>query len=89
MTYRKRLATLEQKDGGPEPLIVFFKTFYEGKDGGIESEYCSATIIEGRNKGTNLQRDISETFEQFSTRAVKVAATRRSVAMTGSGDTLV
>jgi len=76
VTRRKRLEALEQKGGGAEPLIVFFKTFFEGKDGSIESECCSATIVEGLNKGTSLQRDISETFEQFSARAVKVAAAK-------------
>lgn len=69
MSIKRRLETMERNTGGSDPLIVFFRTMIEGKDGSVESEIYSASIATGTHSGTYLKRIEGETFEQFQDRA--------------------
>jgi len=74
MNINRRLESLEQKAGGSEPLIVFFRTFYESKDGGIEEDLCfRASVAEGPYTGTHVVRDGNEPFEDFKVRVRSIA----------------
>ncbi len=73
MSIRTRLAAMERKTGNTEPLTVFFRTFYEGRDGEIADEIYSATIVEGPNNGQRVERMGDETFEQFQGRVGTIA----------------
>ena len=73
MSIRRRIEAMEREAGGSDPLIVFFKTFLEEKDGGTASEVWSASIVTGPNSGTFLQREDDQTFEDFQARAYAVS----------------
>ncbi len=72
MSIKRRLEAMEREAGGPDPLIVFFKTFFEGKDGSVESQIWSASVVDGPYGGTQIKRQGNETFEEFQARCYAV-----------------
>ncbi len=68
MNIKRRLEAMEQKSGGSEYLIVFFRTVFEAKSGGVEGEIWKATIVTGPHAGAFVERHSAETFEQFEIR---------------------
>ena len=73
MNIKRRLEAMEQKSGGSEYLIVFFRTVFEAKSGGVEGEIWKATIVTGPHAGTFVERQSAETFDQFETRCKAVS----------------
>jgi|GEM_PF-2779001 len=68
MNFKRRLEAMEQKSGGLDYLIVYFRTVYEAKDGGIEDEIWKASVVTGPHAGAFVERDSSESFEDFEAR---------------------
>ncbi|BDY15013.1 hypothetical protein Sulfitobl28_09830 [Sulfitobacter pontiacus] len=73
MNIKRRLEAMEQKSGGSEYVIVFFRTVFEAKSGGVEGEIWKATIVTGPHAGTFVERQSAETFDQFETRCRAVS----------------
>mgnify|MGYP003135582588 FL=1 len=73
MNIKRRLEVMEQKSGGSEYLIVFFRTVFEAKSGGVEGEIWKATIVTGPHAGAFVERQSAETFDQFEIRCKAVA----------------
>ena len=73
MNIKRRLEAMEQKSGGSEYLVVFFRTVFEAKSGGVEGEIWKATIVTGPHAGTFVERQSAETFDQFETRCKAVS----------------
>ncbi len=73
MSIKRRLEAVEREAGGTDPLIVFFRTFFDGKDGGIESEVWTASILSGSYCGTFLKRQGDESFDEFQARVHAVS----------------
>lgn len=73
MNIKRRLEAMEQKSGGTEYLIVFFRTVFEAKSGGVEGEVWKATIVTGPHAGAFVERQSAETFDQFETRCKAVS----------------
>lgn len=77
MNVKKRIDALEQRNGGPEAEIIFFRTSYEGKEGEFTSENCLASIANGPNRGVQIESVDGEAFEEFQDR-VRVVAKKES-----------
>ncbi len=73
MSIKCRLEAMEREAGGADPLIVLFRTIFDGKDGSIESEVWSASIASGPYCGTYLERQGDETFDKFRARSYAVS----------------
>ena len=68
MNIKRRLEAMEKKAGSLDYLIVYFRTVFEAKDGGIEGEIWKASVVTGPNAGAFVERHSAETFEQFEIR---------------------
>lgn len=73
MNIKRRLEAMERKSGGLEYLIVYFRTVYEAKDGGIEGEVWNASVVTGPHGGALVKRHSTETFEDFEARCQAVS----------------
>ncbi|UWR37689.1 hypothetical protein [Sulfitobacter sp. W074] len=65
MNIKRRLEAMERKSGGLDYLIVYFRTVFEAKDGGIEGEIWNASVVTGPHAGSFVKRQSTETFEEF------------------------
>ncbi|WP_156025812.1 hypothetical protein [Sulfitobacter sp. 20_GPM-1509m] len=73
MNIKRRLEAMEQKLGGSDYLIVFFRTVFEAKGGGIDGEIWNASIVTGPHAGAFVKRQNTEAFEDFEARCIAVS----------------
>ncbi|WP_336042563.1 hypothetical protein [Pseudooceanicola nanhaiensis] len=64
MSLKRRINSVEKAHGPSEPTIVFFRTFYEGRDGEVTAEVVRAYIL----GGPYLERGQEEDPESFKER---------------------
>ena len=66
MRLKQRLEAAERKeDGGKGPLIIYLRTIYEGKHGGVDREYRRAVIVGGLGQSDLLAQKNDEGTEAF------------------------
>lgn len=66
MRLKQRLEAAERKEsGGKGPLIIYLRTIYEGKHGGVEEEYRRAVIVGGLGQSGPLAQESDESAEVF------------------------
>lgn len=73
MNIKRRLEAMEQKSAGLEYLIVYFRTVFEAKEGGIEGEIWKASVVTGPHAGAFVERDSAETLEDFQARCQAIS----------------
>lgn len=73
MNIKRRLEAMEQKSGGLDYLIVYFRTVFEAKDSGIEGEIWKASVVTGPHAGAFVERDSAETLEDFQARCQAIS----------------
>ncbi|MBO9440278.1 MULTISPECIES: hypothetical protein [unclassified Sulfitobacter] len=73
MNIKRRLEAMEQKSGGLDYLIVYFRTVFEAKGGGIEGEIWKASVVTGPHAGAFVERDSAEALEDFQARCQAIS----------------
>ncbi|SFG69078.1 hypothetical protein [Sulfitobacter dubius] len=73
MNIKRRLDAMERKSGGLDYLIVYFRTVYEDKAGGVEAEIWNASVVTGPYAGAFVKRHTTEAFEEFEARCEAVS----------------
>ncbi len=73
MNIKRRLEAMENKVSGGDYMIVFFRTVFEAKDGGVEGEIWNASIVNGPHAGAFVKRHYSEAIDAFKARCQAVS----------------
>jgi hypothetical protein len=73
MNIKRRLEAMEQKSGGLDYLIVYFRTVFAAKGGGIEGEIWKASVVTGPHAGAFVERDSAEALEDFQARCQAIS----------------
>ncbi len=68
MSVKSRIEKLEKAKGSTEPVITPRRIIYEGRYGGIDSEYSYASLDWGPKMYARAKSEEGETYDEFMAR---------------------